>query len=54
VPNPSTDRVPGLITADTLYTLHELKLRLGLGTHAMRSARRSGLKVRYVVGVPWC
>jgi hypothetical protein len=43
-----TGRVPGLITADTLYTLHELKLHLGLGTHAMRSARRSGLKVRYV------
>jgi len=46
--NAPLDRVPGLITADTLYTLHELKVRLGLGTHAMRSARRSGLKVRYI------
>ncbi len=38
----------GQIMADSLYTLDELKSRLGLGSHAMRTARRSGLRVRYV------
>jgi hypothetical protein len=36
---------PGLISADVLYTLPELKKRLQLGDHAMRTARRKGLVV---------
>jgi len=39
---------PGYITADTLYTLAELQERLKLGQHAMRQARRTGLKVRRI------
>lgn len=38
----------GAITGDSLYTLAELKLRLGLGVHAMRTARRHGLRVRRI------
>ncbi len=41
-------RSSGLISADCLYTLSEIQLRLGMGIHAMRMARRSGLKVRRV------
>ncbi len=35
----------GHISADCLYTLAEIKIRLGLGTHALRMARRKGLRV---------
>ena len=39
---------PGHITADSLYTLAEIQDRLKLGQHAMRQARRAGLKVRRI------
>jgi hypothetical protein len=39
---------PGLVTADSLYTLSEIQDRLKLGQHAMRQARRAGLKVRRI------
>jgi hypothetical protein len=40
--------VPGHVTADALYTLDEIQQRLKLGQHAMRQARRAGLKVRRI------
>lgn len=39
---------PGYISSDQLYTLEEIRARLGLGTAALRTARRKGLKVRRV------
>jgi hypothetical protein len=39
---------PGLITADSLYTLEELGARLRLGKAALRQARRKGLKIRRI------
>ena len=39
---------PGLVTADSLYTLTEIQDRLKLGQHAMRQARRAGLRVRRI------
>jgi hypothetical protein len=39
---------PGLVTADSLYTLAEIQERLKLGQHAMRQARRAGLPVRRI------
>jgi hypothetical protein len=39
----------GVISADDLYTLSELKLRLGLGRWALRQARRAGLRF-FVIG----
>lgn len=36
---------PGVIRADELYTLEEVRLRLKLGSWAMRKARRAGLRV---------
>ena len=39
---------PGHITGDALYTLDEIRERLRLGDHAMRQARRAGLKVRRI------
>lgn len=46
----STARIvpPGAITGDELYTLDEIRQRLGLGVAAMRSARRQGLRVRRI------
>ena len=38
------------IRPDCLYPLPEFKRRTGLGTHAMRTARRNGLLVRRVGG----
>lgn len=38
----------GVVTADALYTLPEIKERLKLGPHALRMARRAGLKVRRI------
>jgi len=40
--------VPGHVTADALYTLDEIQERLKLGQHALRQARRAGLKVRRI------
>lgn len=38
----------GTILADELYTIDELKRRLGWGDHAWRTARREGLPVRRI------
>ena len=43
---PST--VAGEISADGMYTLAEIRARLGLGTCALREARRHGLPVRKI------
>ena len=43
--NDSDPRCTGMIQADALYRLDEFKQRLGLGAHAMREARRAGLRV---------
>jgi hypothetical protein len=40
--------LPGHVNADALYTLAEIQQRLKLGQHAMRQARRAGLRVRRV------
>ncbi|HBO43750.1 MAG TPA: hypothetical protein DD670_07430 [Planctomycetaceae bacterium] len=38
----------GEIRSDALYTLDEIRRRLGLGSHAVREARRRGLPVRKI------
>ena len=38
----------GSISRNELLTLDEVQRRLGIGSAAMRSARRDGLPVRYV------
>ncbi len=38
----------GEIKADSLYTLDEIRARLGLGLAALRTARRRGLTVRRI------
>lgn len=43
-----TGEAAGQISADVLYTLPELKQRLGLGDFAMRQARQAGLPVRKI------
>jgi hypothetical protein len=43
-----TLREPGVIRADCAYDLQQVKARLGLGTAAIRTARRKGLTVRRV------
>ncbi len=40
--------VAGEISADGMYTLAEIRARLGLGTYALREARRHGLPVRKI------
>ncbi len=40
--------VAGEIHADGMYTLAEIRARLGLGTYALREARRHGLLVRKI------
>lgn len=40
----------GVIRPDELYTLPEIVRRTGLGTWALRQARRNGLKVKYSGG----
>lgn len=42
------DAASGVISADSLYTLAEIQERLRLGQHALRMARRAGLKVRRI------
>jgi hypothetical protein len=37
--------VPGAILPDALYRLDEAAARMGWGAHALRAARRRGLKV---------
>lgn len=47
---------PGAILPDALYRLDEAAARMGWGAHALRAARRRGLKVHrsgkrgYIVG----
>ena len=41
--------VTGAIADNELYTLAEIRERLGLGTYALRQARRQGLRV-YRIG----
>jgi len=38
----------GVISADHAYSLEQVKSRLGLGTAAIRTARRKGLIVRKI------
>lgn len=38
----------GEVRADCVYQLDELKTRTGLGTAALRTARRRGLRVRKI------
>ncbi|MCE5268287.1 MAG: helix-turn-helix domain-containing protein [Planctomycetaceae bacterium] len=42
------DTIAGEIHADGMYTLAEIRARLGLGTYALREARRHGLPVRKI------
>ena len=42
------DAAAGEIHADAMYTLAEIRARLGLGTYALREARRHGLPVRKI------
>ena len=44
----SKTQEPGIIIADAAYSLDQVKSRLGLGTAAIRTARRNGLTVRRV------
>ena len=44
----ATTMSAGRISANELYTLEELRARLGLGAAALRTARRRGLKVRRI------
>ena len=37
--------VPGAIVSDALYRLDEAAARLGWGGHALRAARRRGLRI---------
>jgi hypothetical protein len=37
---------PGEIAGNAVYTLRELRQRLGLGKAALRQARKTGLRVR--------
>jgi len=39
---------PGVVTADALYRLDEFQARMKMGRHAMRQARRDGLRVLYI------
>ena len=38
----------GHVAMNELYTLAEIKRRLGLGAHALRTARRHGLRVLHI------
>lgn len=56
---PSSLDIRGVIRPDELYTLNELKHRLGITNSTLRAARRSGLRVffkhrhAYVYGRDW-
>jgi hypothetical protein len=41
-------RKSGEINADSLYTLDEIRDRLGLGKSALRTARREGLVIKRI------
>ena len=42
---PPRPTVPGAIVSDALYRLDEAAARMGWGGHALRAARRRGLKI---------
>lgn len=42
------DTTNGVINPDELYTLRAFKRRLGVSDATLRSARRAGLRVRYL------
>jgi hypothetical protein len=44
----------GEISGDSLYTMDELQLRLGLGRAALRAARREGLIVKRIGRRAYC
>jgi hypothetical protein len=48
LPPLSERSVPGVIRADELYTRDEFMQRLSLGEDAMTTARRRGLKSRFI------
>jgi len=39
---------PGCVASDCIYTLAEIRARLKLGQHAIRQARRAGLRVHRI------
>jgi hypothetical protein len=43
-----TERRPGEVVAEALYTLDEINARLGLGKKALRKAREQGLTVKRI------
>ena len=45
-----SDTAPGVIHADKAYALSAFQRESGLGTWAIRTARKNGLKVRYTGG----
>jgi len=45
---PAVPDVSGVILADAVYRLDEIQERLKLGQHALRMARRAGLRVRRI------
>jgi hypothetical protein len=45
---PSSLESRGVVRPDELYTLNELKHRLGITNSTLRAARRSGLRVYYL------
>jgi hypothetical protein len=44
----------GPIEPDVVYPLPDLKARSGMGNTALRTARKSGLKVMYAGGRAYC
>jgi len=45
---PASPDSPGVIVADAVYRLDEIQNRLKLGQHALRQARRAGLRIRRI------
>lgn len=41
---------PGCIEPDAVYSLDEFRRRTGWGVHAVRTARRNGLRIIYTGG----
>ena len=55
----TAQQLPGVISADEIYSLGEFKARMKMGAHAVRQARRRGLPIKmvgrnaYVCGADW-
>lgn len=43
--NATLQLLDGHVSENEMYSLHEIKRRLGLGAHAIRTARKRGLRV---------